>query len=126
MGKRKSILLADSEPEQRRLYRITLIFEGFDVYAAGDGLEALRLLEQGPPDLVILDFDLPKIDVLSVQQEVAAHAFTRHIPVVLITAHDADLGGVEGRCVLRKPVAPEELVRAVRRCLMSGVPGVGL
>jgi CheY-like chemotaxis protein len=102
------------------MYRLTLAFDGFEVREAADGIDALRVLEQLAPDLVILDLDLPKLGGLSVQQEIAADAFMRHIPVVIVTALELDLAHLDVSCVLRKPVTPEQLLTTVRNCLGSG------
>lgn len=117
---RKTILVVEDDPDLRRLYRLTLAFDGFEVQEAADGIDALRALEQIAPDLVILDLDLPKLGGLSVQQEIASHALTRHIPIVIVTALDIDLGHLDVPCVLRKPITPEQLVTTVRNCLASG------
>jgi CheY-like chemotaxis protein len=120
---RKSILIAEEDPDERRLYRMTLVFEGYEVHEAGDGIEALTTFEQHPPDLVILDLDLPRLDGLSVQREIAAHAITRDIPIVLVTSAGLDTSALDVACVLRRPVKPDELARVVRSCLLSGAPG---
>jgi CheY-like chemotaxis protein len=52
-----------------------------------------------------------------VHQEVAAHAHTRQIPVVIVTGSDMNLDHLQVPCVLRKPVDPERLVSTVRECL---------
>ena len=108
----------------RLLWRTTLRYEGYDIIEAGDGIEALQYLEQHRPDLVVLDLGLPRLDGLSVQQEIAAQASTQQIPVVIVTASPDDLSQVDVPCVLRKPVTTDELLAAVRRCLVSGAPGV--
>lgn len=114
------ILVIEDDSDLRRMYRLTLAFDGFQVEEAVDGIDALRVLEQISPDLVLLDLELPKLSGLSVQQEIAAHAATRHIPIVIVTALDIDLSSINVACVLRKPVTPERLVTTVRSCLESG------
>ncbi len=123
VASRKRILIAENDPDQRRLFRMTLVFEGYDVHEAIDGIEALTLLEQHLPDLVVLDTDLPRLDGLSVQREIAAQAFTRHIPIVMVMAAEIETSHLEVACVLRRPVMPAELARAVRICLASGAGG---
>jgi DNA-binding response OmpR family regulator len=118
------ILLVEDDAPLRRVWRVALSFEGFEVEEAGDGVEALRRIEQRPPDLVVLDLGLPRLGGLSVQQEIAAHAVTRHIPVVVVTGSSDALTGLNVQCVLRKPFTPEQLVHAVRNCLQAGAPGL--
>ena len=54
------------------------------------------------------------------QQEIAAHAVTRAIPIVIVTGSGLDLSQVDVNCVLRKPIGPDQLVETVRRCMKSG------
>ena len=72
----------------------------------------------------MLDVGLPALDGLSVQQEIAAHAATRAIPIVIVTGSGLDLSQVDVNCVLRKPIGPDQLVETVRRCMASGAPSV--
>ena len=119
----RRILVVEDDEDLRSLFRITLTLEGFDVQEAGDGLEALRQIDHSPPDLVLLDLGLPLVSGTVVQQEIATHVFTRNIPVVIITASARDLSDLNVKCVLRKPIMPEELVRTVHSCLAAGAPG---
>jgi DNA-binding response OmpR family regulator len=117
VSNQRLVLIVEDDADLRRQWKLALNLEGFDVEEAGDGLEALRRLEERVPDLVLLDLGLPMLGGLSVQQEIAAHAVTRSIPVVIVTASSEDLSGVDVPCILRKPVTPDELVHAVRACL---------
>ena len=119
----KRILIVEDDADLRRMFRMALIVAGFDVEEAGDGVEALRLVENRTPDLVVLDLVLRALDGLSVQQELAARAVTRHIPVVIVTGSTLEAGGLNVACVLRKPVMPDELVQTVSMCLAFGTPG---
>lgn len=121
----KRILIVDDDADLRRMFRLALTVAGYEVEEAGDGLDALQLVENNPPDLVVLDLVLRSLDGLSVQQELAARAFTRHIPIVIVTGSTLDTTGVEVACVLRKPVMPDDLVRTVTACLASGAPSAG-
>jgi DNA-binding response OmpR family regulator len=114
------ILIVEDEPETRLLYQVALTFEGYEVASATDGVEALVLMEQRLPDLVVLDLGLPRLDGWSVQQEIAASAVTRQIPIVIVTGLEVDSDGLDVACVLRKPVTMDQLVDIVRRCLSSG------
>ena len=122
MSRRQVILIVEDNHDLRGLFAIALSFAGFDVHEARTGFEALRFLDTDPPDLVVLDLGLPGIDGYAVQQEIAANAYTRHIPIVIVTASAKDLSHLDVACVLRKPVAPEELVVTVRKCLATGAP----
>jgi CheY-like chemotaxis protein len=123
MGKRPLIMIVEDDIAVRRLWRTALRLNAFEVVEAGDGVDALRLLEQAPPDLVVLDLGLPRLGGVSVRQEIAAQTLTRHIPVVIVTASTEALSHLDVSCILRKPVAADELIEVVRKCLASGAPG---
>ncbi len=124
MGGRETVLVVEDDSDLRRMYRAALSLAGFDVIEAHDGLSALHILEQRKADIVILDLMLPTLDGLTVQQEIAAHAGTRDIPILVVTGSTLPLDDLKVPCILRKPVAPDDLVGAVRRCLASGASGV--
>jgi PleD family two-component response regulator len=66
------VLLADDDPQMRRLIKSVLQREGFEVVEAADGLDALEAVEQSGIDLVILDVDMPRLDGLGVLEELRA------------------------------------------------------
>jgi DNA-binding response OmpR family regulator len=117
---RRTALIVEDDDATRGLFRLALIFEGFQVFEAADGLEALRLIEQDPPDIIILDLGLPILSGHDVAKEVTASAHTRRIPILVVTGSDADLDSLHVDCVLRKPVDLDRLVRAVHRCRPAG------
>jgi DNA-binding response OmpR family regulator len=121
---RQVVLVVEDNADLRRMFRITLALAGFDVDEAGDGLDALRRIDLRRPDLVVLDIGLPTISGVVVQQEIAAQAYTRQIPVVIVTGMAMNLDHLNVACVLRKPVEPEELVETVRSCLAAGAADV--
>ncbi len=99
-------------------YRQVLTISGYTVIAVEDGIEALRRIETDLPDLVILDLELPRLGGRDVQQELAAHTATRHIPIMVVSGTDTKtLDPAAFVCILRKPVTAERLVDAVKECL---------
>lgn len=119
MSGRQTALIVEDDQAVRKMYRTALSFAGFDVIEADDAVSALRSLDQYRVDVVILDLMLPTLSGLAVQQEIAAHAHTASIPVVIVTGSDMSLDHVNVPCVLRKPVSPDQLVATVRSCLAS-------
>jgi two-component system chemotaxis response regulator CheY len=101
------------------MFRTALSLHGYDVLEAGDGLDALRILDGSVVHLIVLDLGLPLIPGKTVLQEVAAQARFRAVPLVIVVTGQAgpydDLA--EASCVLTKPVSPERLVLTVTRCL---------
>jgi two-component system chemotaxis response regulator CheY len=120
----ETVLVVEDDFALRRMYRTALALAGFEVIEADDGLSALHVLEQRKADIVVLDLMLPRLDGLTVQQEIAAQAQTRDIPIVIVTGSKLPLDDVNVPCILRKPVTPDDLITAVRRCLASGASGV--
>jgi CheY-like chemotaxis protein len=114
---RKSILVVEDDDDLRRIFRDSLKFSGFDVREAADGHDALQMIENAPPDVVVLDIRLPTLDGLSVREELAANPRTKDIPVVVVTGAPVDLRRLRGTKLLRKPVPPDDLVATVRASL---------
>lgn len=117
MSARPRVLIVEDDSDLRLVYRVALVFAGFDVLEAADGLDALQQIDRHPLDAVILDLGLPAIDGRAVRGELAAQAHTRHIPVIVVTGRPGDHSDLDVPCVLTKPVAPDRLVAEVRRCL---------
>ena len=115
------ILVADDDPQMRRLIKSVLQREGFDVVEAVDGLDALEAVERSRVDLVILDLEMPRLDGLGVLEELRAQMRTASLPVIVLTAHHGeseekalDLGAQD---YLTKPVQTRSLVARVRAVL---------
>jgi DNA-binding response OmpR family regulator len=111
------VLVVEDDPELRALYRSALRAAGYAVVAVEDGLDALRFAEQTVPAAVVLDLGLPRLAGGDVQRELAAHAHTAHVPIILVTGQTGTINEQEYACVLRKPIQVHELVGAVERCL---------
>lgn len=105
------------------MFRAVLALAGFDVLEAGDGLDALHVIDAQTPDAVILDLGLPRLSGMSVRQEIAAHAHTRHVPVIIVTGMPGSHDDIDAACVLRKPVSPDKLVDVVKSCIAAGGRG---
>ena len=123
-GTRRRILIVEDDDGLRRMFRTALTIAGYAVEEAADGIAALQRIHDDPPSLVVLDLSLPTVSGIIVCQEIAAHAHTRYIPVVIVTGSTMNLDHLGVPCVLRKPVDPEKLISAVRECLQSGSSGL--
>jgi two-component system OmpR family response regulator len=114
------LLVVDDEPNILELLEASLRFAGFDVITAATGAAAVRAAEQHHPDLVVLDVMLPDLDGFTVLRRL--HAAYRRIPVVFLTARDANDDKVAGLTLggddyVTKPFSLEELVARIRAVL---------
>ena len=112
----KKILVVDDEKPISDIIKFNLTKEGYDVYTAYDGQEALEQVEEVNPDLVILDLMLPKIDGLEVAREVRK---THDMPIIMVTAKDSEIDKVLGLEMgaddyVTKPCSNRELVARVK------------
>jgi len=86
--KNHRILVADDAPTNRELLRSILETEGYQVVTAENGAQALDAALQNPPDLVLLDINMPKMNGYAVCQNLKANPQTAEIPVLFISAMD--------------------------------------
>jgi DNA-binding response OmpR family regulator len=117
--KRHRILIVEDDAAVRQLFRTELALAGFDVDTSADGLSALRSIDEGRPDLIVLDLGLPRFDGGAVMRELRASRYTWSIPVVIVTGTDSAQETAQASAFLRKPCSPEELVRVVNSRLNS-------
>lgn len=115
----RQVLVVDDEATIREVLRRYLEREGFQVREAADGEQALAVLEEGPPDLVVLDLMLPGIDGLSLAARLRRRSA---VPVVMLTAKGELQDRIEGLEVgaddyIVKPFSPREVVLRVKAVL---------
>jgi len=115
------ILVADDDPQMRRLVRSILERDGYEVSEAADGLDALDQVEGKAFDLMVLDVDMPRLDGLGVLEELRARVTTSGVPVIVLTAGTDD---TESRVLdlgaqdyLTKPIQAQSLQARVKAVL---------
>ncbi len=116
----ENVLLVDDEPSILQLGRMYLEREGFRVYDASDGEEALGAITQIQPALVVLDVMLPKLDGFEVCRRLRAE--NSCVAILMLTARDEDTDKIVGLELgaddyLTKPFNPRELVARVKAIL---------
>lgn len=84
-AKKPLILIVDDDANQRSLYEEELIDEGYAILTAEDGRQALQVAQDTPPDLIVMDVNMPKMDGLDTMARFLE--IDRHIPVVIHTAY---------------------------------------
>ncbi len=116
----EKVLIVDDDEKLLKMLQRTLTYEGFDVSTALDGEAALAQVYAVRPDVVILDWMLPKLDGVEVLR--ALRMEQNDVPILMLTARDAVQDRVEGLergadDYLVKPFASPELVARVRALL---------
>lgn len=112
----KKILVVDDEKPISDIVKFNLNKEGYEVFTAYDGEEALEKVEEVNPDLIILDLMLPKIDGLEVCREVRKN---HDMPIIMVTAKDSEIDKILGLELgaddyVTKPFSNRELVARVK------------
>ena len=129
---RRRILIVDDEANIRDALAHYLRHAGFHTLEAGNGLEALRIVEETPPDLIILDLMLPGMDGLDICRKLRE---TSALPVLMLTARGDEADTLEGFRAgaddyVIKPFSPHEVVMRVqaiiRRIEATGAPAMAL
>lgn len=119
---RKRILVVDDEIYIVHILEFSLTMEGYTVLTASDGEEALRMIEQEDPDLVVLDIMMPKLDGYEVCRRVRQSEQSSNLPVILLSAKgrpvDREAGLAAGADdYIAKPFSPRKLLEKIRELL---------
>jgi len=133
------LIIAEDEPHLREILRFQLEAAGFEVRDSCDGKEALELALSDPPDLILLDVMMPRMDGYETCRQLRESFLTRHVPIIMLTAKTTasdKVLGLEGGAndYVTKPWEREELVVRVRNALewsrqqraaspLTGLPG---
>jgi two-component system phosphate regulon response regulator PhoB len=121
------ILVVEDEPAMVELLRYNLESEGFDVASAPDGEEAIMAIEEQSPDMVLLDWMIPKVSGIEICRRLRRDQKFRNLPVIMITARGEESDRVRGLDVgaddyVAKPFSPAELMARIRAVLRRGNP----
>jgi len=117
--KNKLILVVDDEERMARFIRLNLEHDGFQVVEANRGMQAIQVLRDRMPDVVILDVMMPDIDGFEVLQLIRE---TSQVPVIMLTAKGEEDDRVRGLELgaddyITKPFSPREMVSRVKAVL---------
>jgi len=113
------ILVIEDHEENRRLLRDLLTSFGYELTEAVTGEDGLVAAEANPPDLILMDIQLPGIDGYEVTRRIKANPALRHIPVIAVTSYALsgdDVKALEAGCdaYVTKPFDPAELLEKIR------------
>ncbi len=119
---RSTVLLVEDEESLRLVLRDLLERDGFHVVEAGDGIAALDEIDRHPPDAVVLDLNLPRLDGYAVLSRLRARPATYELPVVVLTAKSDEDNEVRvfelgANDFLTKPFRPRALTARLRALL---------
>jgi signal transduction histidine kinase len=114
-----TVLIVDDDSTARETLVAILEGEGYDLHQAKDGIQALRMLKQFQPDLILLDVMMPAMDGFEVCRNIRATPQLAEVPIILLTAldeRDSLVRGIESGAddFLSKPLDRRELVARVR------------
>jgi two-component system phosphate regulon response regulator PhoB len=123
------ILVVEDEDSLATLLQYNLQKEGYDVALAGDGEEALLLVDERLPDLVVLDWMLPKVSGIEVCRRLRQRNETRNLPIIMLTARGEETDRVRGLDTgaddyVVKPFSMTELTARIRAVLRRLRPGL--
>ncbi len=130
MSEDMKILIVEDEPAMVELLRYNLESEGFDVASAHDGDEALLAIEEEAPDMLLLDWMLPKVSGIEICRRLRRDQKHGNLPVIMITARGEEADRVRGLDVgaddyVAKPFSPAELMARIRAVLRRRNPEAG-
>jgi two-component system, cell cycle response regulator DivK len=125
MNPSQTILVVEDNALNRKLVKDVLEHAGFTVLSVPTGEEGVQVATEQPPDLVLMDLQLPGIDGTEALRQLRSHPSSRTIPVVAVTAfamqEDRDharAAGFDG--YVQKPISTRALPRQVQRFLEAG------
>lgn len=123
----KKILLAEDDAVLAEMYKTKFTKEGFQVFLAEDGVEALRVAQKNHPDIALLDILMPKKDGIEVAVEMKADSKLQDIPIIFLTnlggrEEDTEAGHALGALdvITKAGVTPQKVADKVKGVL--GIP----
>jgi two-component system phosphate regulon response regulator PhoB len=123
------VLVVEDEDALATLLQYNLDKEGYSVSIASDGEEALTQVNEKLPDLIVLDWMLPKVSGIEVCRRLRSRADTRNVPIVMLTARGEETDHVRGLDTgaddyIVKPFSMTELTARIRAVLRRIRPGL--
>ena len=122
-----TVLLVEDEPAQREVLGYNLEADGFRVVTASNGEEALLMVSEMPPDIIVLDWMMPNVSGIEVCRQLKTRSETRGIPIIMLSARSEEVDRVRGLETgaddyVVKPYSLVELMARVRAQLRRTRP----
>lgn len=109
MSMSPTVLIIEDSATQAKLTAAQLSGYDINVVLAEDGVQGLRCVDTFPPDLIVLDVNLPKMDGYQVCQRLKRDENTKHIPVIMLTANDSSEDALKGLAVGADDYIPKDV-----------------
>ncbi len=124
LPRNKTVLVVEDSPTTRKVIKMSLQANGFEVIEAADGVEALSKLSDTPPHLILLDVMLPKLDGYGILSVLKQNKDLKKVPVIMLTSKDSLKDKLKGRfsranAYLTKPFKPEMLIKQVNKYIKN-------
>ncbi len=128
---KEPILIVDDNPMNVKLERLLLELEGYQVQIAKNAEDALKVLENFRPQLILMDFGLPGIDGITLARKLKNDPQTKDILILIVTSYDQRgdeekvmAAGCDG--YIHKPIDTKSFPGLIADCLRRGGKGTGL
>lgn len=123
------IMIAEDEDSVVELLRYNLERQGYEIAAAHDGEEAMVMIEERVPDLLLLDWMLPKVSGIEICRRVRNGAETANLPIIMLTARSEETDRIRGLDTgaddyVSKPFSTTELMARIRAVMRRIRPGL--
>jgi CheY-like chemotaxis protein len=121
------VLAVDDEQDNLSVIEKVLAYQGAEVYAASNGIEALRILERITPTFILLDLSMPVMDGWETLEKIRENPLVSRLPVIAVTAHAMDgdrekalAAGFDG--YIAKPFRINTFLYQIQECLEQMIP----
>lgn len=127
---RRRVLVVDDDELTVEILRTILDLEEFDVVTCSDGGQALEIIVEVAPDVVVMDVMMPEVGGFEACERIKADPATAHIPVILLSARDSADDLLEGKAAgcdayMTKPFSPLALIDAISEMRLARSNGRG-
>lgn len=121
------VLIVEDEPSQREVLAYNIAAEGFETITAEDGEEGLLLIEEHQPDVVVLDWMMPRLSGIETCRRIKSKKETRNLPVIMLSARSEEVDRVRGLDTgaddyMVKPYSMRELISRIKAQLRRSRP----
>lgn len=119
MGLKAKLLLVEDEASQQLILDYNLKSAGYETVQASDGHQALQLIDEELPDLILLDWMLPSVSGIEICRQLKARKDTRRIPIIMLSARSEEVDKVRGLETgaddyMQKPYGIQELLARIK------------